>query len=118
MDQGRGRSVAPTRPILRPQTRYKGQALFLAAPLYRTYHSKALTLQWPPARWTVLDLLGVSLTLLTVVEEYPAVLTFDPPEFPPEPMSLRAWAVQHDHKTSPLRRIALISVTVATLIPS
>ena len=25
MDQGRGRSVAPTRPILRPQTRYKGR---------------------------------------------------------------------------------------------
>ena len=25
MDQGRGRSVAPTWPILRPQTRYKGR---------------------------------------------------------------------------------------------
>src|SRR5215217_977110 len=27
MDQGRGRSVAPTRPILRPQTRYKGRGV-------------------------------------------------------------------------------------------
>src|SRR5215216_672053 len=27
MDQGRGRSVAPTRLILRPQTRYKGRGL-------------------------------------------------------------------------------------------
>src|SRR5215217_3511088 len=27
MDQGRGRSVAPTRLILRPQTRYKGRGI-------------------------------------------------------------------------------------------
>src|SRR5215204_4294737 len=31
MDQGRGRSVAPTRPILRPQTRYKGRGCYAPA---------------------------------------------------------------------------------------
>jgi hypothetical protein len=31
----------------------------------------------------VLNLLGVSLAVLEVVEEHPAVFLFDPPEFPP-----------------------------------
>jgi hypothetical protein len=31
MDQGRGRSVAPIRPILRPQTRYKGRGCYAPA---------------------------------------------------------------------------------------
>ena len=34
MDQGRGRSVAPTRPILRPQTRYKGRGVIGPGPLF------------------------------------------------------------------------------------
>jgi hypothetical protein len=74
------------------------RSLFLVARLYRPYHPKVLTLQWPPARRTILYLLGVRLAVLEVIEEYPTVFLSDPPELPPEPMPLRARAVENDHR--------------------
>src|SRR5215218_3312537 len=73
----------------------------LAALLYRPYHPELPTLQWLPARRTVHDRLGVSVAPFEVVKEHPAVLPSDPPELPPEPVPLRAWVVQDDHRTSP-----------------
>jgi hypothetical protein len=64
------------------------RSLFLVARLYRPYHPKVLTLQWPPARRTILNLLGVRLAVLEVIEEYPTVFLSDPPELPPEPVCL------------------------------
>jgi hypothetical protein len=73
--------------------------LLLVAPLYHwSYHPKLLTLQWPPACRTILDLLGVSLTLLEIVEEYPAVILFVPPKLPSQPVPLWARAVQDDRR--------------------
>jgi RimJ/RimL family protein N-acetyltransferase len=63
-------------------------------------YGEVLTLQRSPARRTVLDLLSVGLAFLEVVEEYPAVSPVDPPKLSPEPMPLRAWAVQDDHRAS------------------
>ena len=62
--------------------------LTLADRIYR--HTKILALELPTTRRTALHLFGVCLAGFEVIEEYPLVLAFCPPELPPESVSVPA----------------------------
>ena len=49
-----------------------------------------LALKEPATRWAVLDLLGIGLAPLFIIEEDPLVATFGPPELTPQFVSLPA----------------------------
>jgi hypothetical protein len=58
-----------------------------------TYRPETLAFQRPTARGTVGDLFGVGLTAFAVIEEYPLISPFNPPELPPEFVPLLARAI-------------------------
>jgi hypothetical protein len=56
-----------------------------------------LALEFPPALRTVRELLTVGVARFEVIEEHPQIAASDPPELPPQIMTLPAWATHHDH---------------------
>lgn len=61
-----------------------------------------LALQRPAACGAVLDLLGISLARLGVIEENPLVMPFGVPELSPQFVRLSARAIQRGHQLTSL----------------